>query len=43
MPQIKDNDADVISQYCPIKLYFWDITESAEQLLGMLPSSYAYH
>lgn len=43
MPQIKDNGADVISRYCPIKLYFWDITESAEQLLGMLPSSYAYH
>lgn len=43
MPQIKDNGADVISRYCPIKLYFWDITESAEQLLGMLPSSYGYH
>lgn len=43
MPQIKDNGADVISRYCPIKLYFWDITESTEQLLEMLPSSYAYH
>ena len=42
MPQITEKDADKISQFGKIKLHFWNITESVEQLLELLPSSYLY-